>query len=368
MKIFHLVNHCRLANGNVSVAIDLACEQARRGDEPVVLSEGGYFTQLLADNGVSHIRLPHTARAPGEAARAIWSLTRLIREGAPDVLHAHMMSGSLIGFAAGRVTGTPMVTTVHNSFDGHSALMKLGDAVVAVSHAERDALLRRGFRPERVFVVYNGPLGSPRFAHSEPPPSSRKLAIMSLCGLHARKGVGDIIEAFAEVAAEFSDWSLVIGGEGPLKADLIGRAAALNLSHRISFPGQTENPIAFLAQGSIFVIASHAEPFGLATVEARRAGCAVVGTAVGGTPEVLDGGEAGLLVPPMAPPKIAQAFRALMSDPARLKTAQARAQKGLQKFTSAAMASGYGEIYQRLCAPHSVDLPMSSQGRAVRRA
>ena len=58
--------------------------------------------------------------------------------------------------------------------------------------------------------------------------------------------------------------------------------------------------------------------FPLALCEARAAGCAVLGTAVGGVPELLENGAAGLLVPPYDPAALANAFRRVLKDPAEL--------------------------------------------------
>jgi len=67
---------------------------------------------------------------------------------------------------------------------------------------------------------------------------------------------------------------------------------------------------------AVFVLASRAEPGGLVIPEARNCGCAIVATAVDGSPELLDGGHAGLLVPPQDIPALAAAIARLLDDPA----------------------------------------------------
>jgi glycosyltransferase involved in cell wall biosynthesis len=59
----------------------------------------------------------------------------------------------------------------------------------------------------------------------------------------------------------------------------------------------------------VFVLASLNEPFGLVISEAREAGFPVVASNVGGIPEALDGGEAGILVPPGDPAALVDAVR-----------------------------------------------------------
>jgi glycosyltransferase involved in cell wall biosynthesis len=93
-----------------------------------------------------------------------------------------------------------------------------------------------------------------------------------------------------------------------------------------------------------------AEPFGLAAIEARAAGCAVIATRVGGLPEVLDFGRAGVLVDPGEPSQIALALRRLMGDPAYLADMQARARANLDVFTTRRMRLDYDTVYARALA------------------
>ena len=163
LSVLHLVNHCE-RGGNVHLAVDLACEQAARGHRVVLASGGGRFVALLERSGVHHVGIEQSLRNPVRAARAAAALIALCRRDRPDVLHGHMMSGAVLGRLAGTLLGTPLVTTVHNSFDRHAWLMRLGDRVIAVSRSEGQLLLARGFPPGRLDVVVNGTLGSVRSA------------------------------------------------------------------------------------------------------------------------------------------------------------------------------------------------------------
>ncbi len=349
MKVVHLINHCDLANGNVHVAIDLICEQVRQGHEPIVFSAGGYFTDLLGRMGVRHITLEQNVRRPWLFFAATWKLLRFFRREKPDLIHAHMMSGAVIGYFVSRIIGVPLVTTVHNSFDSHSKYMKLGDGVVTVSHAEETQLLQSGIRAAKVETVLNGPLGSPRYAvEPQRPATAAAPCIISLSGLHHRKGVGDILQAFASIMDDFPAWRLLIAGEGPDEKPLLDQSIALGIGDRVTFLGKVSEPFQVLSRAEIFVIASHAEPFGLATVEAMYAGCAAIGTDVGGIPEVLAYGEAGLIVPPRSPRALADALARLMGDPALLAEYQQRAQANLGRFTTLQMYAGYNAVYERL--------------------
>jgi glycosyltransferase involved in cell wall biosynthesis len=289
--------------------------------------------------------------APSKLIKALATLVGLCREIKPDVIHAHMMSSAVLGFLASRLCRVPLVTTVHNSFDRHSSLMRLGDIVVAVSEAERRLLLSRGYPERKVVVIHNGPVGSPRETMADvAPPEIVSPCIITVSGLHARKGVKHLIVAFAQVAPEFPDWSLNIIGEGPDRNVLEGIVDSFGLRTRVHFIGPVLVPKPWLEHAEIFALASLAEPFGLVLVEARAAGCAVVASDVGGIPEVLDQGRAGQLVKPGDPAEMAAAFRNLMRHPNQLSAWRKRSIHDVDNFAVDKAARRYLAIYRNLSA------------------
>lgn len=354
MRILHLAKHCANSNGNAHVAVDLACAQAAKGHAVMYASAGGYYVDLLAAAGVSVETLDQGSRNVITIVRAIVRLLRLCTKMKPDIIHAHMMSSALFGYVVSKMTNVPLVATVHNSFDKHSILMRVGRMAVAVSHAERELLLSKGFRPDRLATVVNGPNNSPRAAwHNQEIEMDLPInmpSIATVCGLHARKGVHDILRAFARLHYDFPDWHFNIAGEGPDQAKLLALANELGITQSTHFLGPVRVPQILLRKSAIFVLASYAEPFGLAVAEARDAGCAVIATNVGGIPEVLERGEAGRLVPPGRPDLIEKELRKLMSDPDALMAWQARSKRGAQYFSVDRMAEEYERVYENLVA------------------
>ena len=65
---------------------------------------------------------------------------------------------------------------------------------------------------------------------------------MTLCGLHPRKAVGDVIAAFAEVHREFPDWHLNVVGWGPDRERLEGLVTEQGLESAVHFLGSTTAP------------------------------------------------------------------------------------------------------------------------------
>jgi glycosyltransferase involved in cell wall biosynthesis len=347
LRVIHIAKHCGYANGSVHVAVDLACVQAKAGYDVLFASGGGTFVEMLEQHGVRHVTLQQDQRKPFTMLASAVGLVGLCREVRPSVLHAHMMGGAVIGYAASLVTGVPLVTTVHNSYDRHSILMRLGHRVVAVSNAERDHLIERGYKPERVVAVWNAPINSPRETFMRNTQEFRLAGpcITAVCALHRRKGVFDLIDACATLFADFPEWRLYIAGEGPDRTTLEAQAAQRGIADRVIFLGFVYDPRSLYQQSEIFVLASYADPGSLSIGEARAAGCAIVATAVGGTTEMLEHGKAGRLVCPGDPQQLALELRALMTDPAKRAALSVAARTGSDVFDVRRLVGDYERAY-----------------------
>jgi glycosyltransferase involved in cell wall biosynthesis len=262
--------------------------------------------------------------------KALQKLRDVVRDWRPDVIHAHMMTSALLARPICSLAGVPLVTSVHNEFEKSAILMAVGDRVIAVSDAVGQAMLRRGVAKRQLRVVLNGTIGAARLANAaSTAPAFARPAILFVAGLHPRKGLPDLLEAFDAVHARFPEARLYVVGGGPFRERYEELARARRSAAAISFLGPQPNPIPFMRNADIFVLPSHAEPAGLVLSEAREAGCAVIASNVGGIPEMLERGEAGLLVPPRDPAALAQALSALLSDPAELRKWRERSQINL---------------------------------------
>lgn len=349
MRVLHVLNHTYRLNGHVHAAVDLACAQAALGHEVAVCSAGGSFDALLEAHGVETIVLDQERR-PGTALKAITALIGHVRRRRFDVVHAHMMTSALLAWPACRLAGIPLVTTVHNEFQKSSILMGIGTRVIAVSGAVGRSMGRRGVPASRLRVVLNGTIGAARFAGADATP--RRLAspsVLFVGGLHPRKGLSDLVAAFAIVHRSNPAAHLTIVGEGPHRADYEAAAAASGAGAAITFTGAQENPRAYLLGADIFVLPSHADPAPLVLSEAREAGCAIVATDVDGIPELLEGGTAGILVPPHDPERLAAAILSLVEDPAVLATWRRNSQYNIDHMKIERVAHDTLAIYAECC-------------------
>ncbi len=329
----HFLNHTQHYNGHVNVAVDLACVQSRMGHSVSIVSGGGDFDALFAAYSVKHIVIDQK-RTLTNIIRATNKLRSTISSFSPDVIHTHMMASTGLAFILRRFMKFKLVTTVHNDFERTAVIMGLGDRVIAVSQAVADSMERRGIPRSKLRVVLNGTIGSPRLSAATPPAKIfNRPAITFVGGLHPRKGVDDLIRAFKTVCARVPAAFLYLIGGGPYRQAYEELAAQTGFGERIHFCGCQSDPRPSLLGSDLFVLASHAEPAGLVLTEAREAGCAIIATSVGGIPEMLDGGNAGVLIPPRRPDLLANAIIKVLSDKTVLTHLRVRSRSNLNHFT-----------------------------------
>ena len=130
-----------------------------------------------------------------------------------------------------------------------------------------------------------------------------------------RKGLSDLIEALA--ALERGRFELEIIGSGPDERNLKDLAARLGVSREVIFAGsvsRSEIPGRY-RDADIFTLASWEEAFGNVFAEAMASGLPIVGSTVGGIPELVEHGKNGYLVPPREPGALAAAIRLLADNP-----------------------------------------------------
>ena len=350
MKIIHVLNDIQeIGNGIVNVAIDLACLQAKNGHHVAVASNGGGYEILLSKYGVKHFHL-NQQRALLNIFKAGIIYRQIIQDFQPDIVHAHMMTGMVLASSLRFGYNYGLVSTVHNEFQRQSILMGLADRVIAVSQAVKDNMAQRGISSDKLRVICNGTLGSPR------KPVEREFqdlqwshpTIVTVAGMYLRKGIHVLIEAFEQIADSFPQVNLYIVGNGPDKEQFEAQAQQLSCVDRIHFEGYQPEPQRYLNPSDIFVLASLRDPCPLVLSEARQAGSAIIATDVDGIPEALDYGEAGILVPVEDSKALADCLTKLLSDSNKLQEWKSRASQNLERLNVNRVFQETLNVYQEL--------------------
>ena len=299
-------------------------------------------------------------------ARRVPSLARLLRAERPAVFHAHLSwpLAAKYGLAAAVLARVPAVVATVQLIPKHeidrSSLLQLRalsagvGRYIAVSRDVATELVERFRWPAgKIEVVYNA-VQLERFEVSESPAlraqitGGRERPVVLTCArLDEQKGHAVLLRA----AAEIPDALFVLAGEGPERAALEAQAAELGIADRVLFLGHRTDIPELLAASDVFALPSLYEGSSLAVLEAMAAGRAVVSSAIGGTDELIDDGETGLLVPPGDAGALAAALRRLLSDSALRASSARRARQRVERdFTSDAMARSVERIYEELLA------------------
>ena len=349
-----------IGNGIVNVAVDIACTQAALGHDVAFFSSGGEYEGLLEKHGVRH-HLIKFSKSPLALPGTLWRFRKLIKAERPCIVHAHMMSPAIVGYLGQVFARYALITHVHNEFQRSARIMGVGDRVIAVSQSVMDSMSRRGISSQKLALVRNGTIGTPRRRKEadESTASLKRPSVVTIAGLYARKGIADLLRAF-EALPKDSSAHLYIVGDGPDRGIFRELAESCSSRDRIHFEGFQRDPHAYVKATDIFVLASHREPFGLVLAEAREGGCAIIASRVDGIPEALDDGQAGLLFPPGDVPALTGAMLRLLEDTEFRRGLAKRASENVAWLTVSRMTREVLEIYEA-----SVKTKRSSRGTSV---
>jgi alpha-maltose-1-phosphate synthase len=265
-----------------------------------------------------------------------------------DLVHSHTWYANLAGHVASLLYDIPHVVTVHSleplrpwkaeQLGGGYALsswcertaVESAAAVIAVSRGMRDDLLAAypAVPGERVRVIHNGI----DTAEYSPDPATDVLerygvdpgapTVVFVGRVTRQKGLPVLLRAAADIDPAVQ--LVICAGQADtpeIEAEVSGLAGQLRSSRAgvvwLSEMLAKREVIQLLTHATVFACPSLYEPLGIVNLEAMACGTAVVGSRVGGIPEVVADGETGLLVPPGDPAALACAINALAADERR---------------------------------------------------
>jgi len=302
-------------------------------------------------------------------AAGVWSAARLARRERYPLIHVHWpLPQALLGMAARRAGGGRLVATFYGA-ELHLArrvpamkpvlrsLARACDQTVAISSfTARQVEEVTGVQP--VVIPYGAALGP--VSDVAPPGEGRSgqgpRQILFAGRLIERKGLPVLLRALALVAEE-RDVVLHLVGEGHERPGLERLASELGIERRVHFHGwvSQEELDRLYRDCDLFVLPSvvdsggDTEGLGVVLIEALRYRKPVIGSEVGGIPDIIEDGVSGLLVPPGEPRALAAAIRRVLDDPA---LARRLGEDGFQyvaeKFDWERIADQMADLYHSL--------------------
>jgi len=297
---------------------------------------------------VAHRPWDHLAGANQALGVVSTDLSMAAAAGSADLVHSHTWYANLAGHLAALLYGVPHVATVHSleplrpwkaeqlggGYEVSSwcerTSLESAAAIIAVSNGMRSDVLNTypAIPAGRVRVIHNG-IDTTEYA---PDPRTDVLerygvdparpSVIFVGRITRQKGVPVLLHAAAglDPAAQ-----LVLCAGQPDTPELAAEVEGLVADLRAARSGVIWIPemlpkhavIQLLSHATVFACPSLYEPLGIVNLEAMACGTAVVGSAVGGIPEVVSDGETGLLVPPDDPAALAVALNTLVGDAER---------------------------------------------------
>lgn len=302
--------------------------------------------------------------------------------GTADLVHSHTWYANLAGHLAALQHSVPHVVTVHSleplrpwkaeQLGGGYALsswcertaVEAAAAVIAVSGAMRDDLLAvyPQLDPQRARVIRNG-IDTSQYS---PDPATDVLerygidpgrpSVLFVGRITRQKGLPVLLRAAASLDPAVQ--LVICAGQADTPgieaevSDLVrGLSAARSGVWWLQGMLPRREVIQLLTHATVFACPSEYEPLGIVNLEAMACGTAVVASAAGGIPEVVDDGVTGLLVPPGDPGALAAALGELTSDPQRAaQMGRLGRQRAVAEFGWHAVAAQTAALYEELAA------------------
>lgn len=236
--------------------------------------------------------------------------------------------------------------------------VRRAEATVVLTERIRRVYVERGLTtPDRVHVVPDGvrlDVFRPSPAELEPETGDQPPVVL-YCGRFApEKGWADYVEAAAQLIVEGSNARFVMCGDGNELKHCRAELRRLGIQNRVELRGHLERDqiAAEIKTAAVVVIPSRHEELGGTVLEALTAGRAVVVTEVGGLPEVVDHGQAGLIVPPCDPAALAAAVRKHLESPELRREHGLAGMRRAARFDLHEVTRQLAEVYGSVRARH----------------
>ena len=344
-------------------------EQKLQVDLVVAKAEGAYLSKIP-----ENVRLVNLAAKPPVILSKTLALKQYLQQEQPDFLISTLdiLSSATWAKRLARVN-TKVVMCVQTNLsqqfqDRHGMLMKKAkwavvqrfypwaDAIVTASAGVARDLEKNAKIPLRQLTVIHNPVVTPDFSQkaqetvdhpwfgaNQPP------VLLGVGRIVKQKSFATLVEAFAQVRQRHPARLMILGEVDPrepqVKPELDRLIEKYGLQADVAFPGFVENPYAYMAKASVFVLSSIYEGFGNVVAEAIATGTSVVSTdCESGPAEILGKDQYGKLVPVGDPEAMADAIVALLEQPTDAQLLKERS----QAFTIDCIVRQYLEVLNKL--------------------
>ena len=309
--------------------------------------------------------------------KAVFDLSKIIKDGAIDIVHSHDRRADLIGALAAKLAGVKAVTTVHDKINMNQSgrrtsgvssriycmiLRKAFAKVIAVSAATRDDVIdQAGCHAQDVVHIVNGMDLERLNLKPDKEKVAEEIGIEKdkrIVGFVARlrgenfgkKGITYLIEAASAIVKEFGDVRFVVVGvedEAELKLKELARLKGVD--DYFDFIHYQRSVLDIMSLFSVIVLPSLFEGLPRSLMEGMALGIPAVATRIDGVKELIEDGKSGLLTEPASSEDLASAILKVLKDEnlAR-RLSEAGRLRIAEHFDGKVMARETGELYKTL--------------------
>ena len=344
-------------------ALELILALRERGHEFVVVARQDDPSERPIDQyeGVPIYRLPFWKAFADRNLEQLHDtrkrFARLRETFAPDLVHLHCLGPTALFFLeSSKNFSTPLLVTLTGMAFEKECGLQLFERVLRLSNwvtGKSKAILHRAHHivpgiEHRSSVIYRGRKDLFREPSSSPPPGRR---IVCVGRLAKEKGFDLAVSAFACIALRYPDLEMVIAGDGPERSPLEKQTESLGLSEKVKWLGwiAPANVQALLATSQLVLVPSRWEGLPRVAVEAALMARPVIGTKVGGIPELIVHGETGLLTEAENEEALVQAIMFVLDHPERAFVMGQNARRlALEQFNLERCIDSYENLYNQL--------------------
>ncbi len=352
LKVIHVITDMKIGGAGRWLLNFLKNYDRKQLDLKVVVPRGSMLKAEVEALDIPVIEIPGIGDKSLDLA-SIQAFYGLFKKEKPEVVHTH---ASLSARFAARGAGVKAIVHTKHCIDPLKTGVKktiaaiinngLSSSMTAVSEAVAQNLLENGAPKEKVKVIYGGVDELRQLEESEIQNLRQSYGVKEqeiLFGMVARlaevKNHRYLLEAAELALKEREDIKFILAGTGPLEESLKSLAAEKGLQGQVIFTGFIKDVESIYNIIDVNMITSNTEAQCLALVEGMTLGKPMIGTQVGGVPELIKQGETGLLVPLKQPRALADAILALAADKElRESMGQKARQLMQQKFSASKMA------------------------------
>nr|NNM90819.1 N-acetyl-alpha-D-glucosaminyl L-malate synthase BshA [Bacilli bacterium] len=357
--------------GSGAVATELGKALAKRGHEVHFIVSGipfrlGLFQEGIYVHEVETANYPVLQSTPYDLALAA-KMAEVIERYDLDILHVHYaIPYAVCAFLANEMLGDrkiPIITTLHGTDITVLAqdpllrdVIRLGieksHAVTAVSQSLIDQT-NELFSPKcPIIKVYNF-VDTDAYHRTEQIGWRHHIApndepiLLHMSNFRAVKRIPDVISIFRRVRDRVAA-KLLLVGEGPELDKAWKQVDELDLKRDVIFLGKRDEVASLLSLADLLLLPSAKESFGLVALEAMACGVPVIGTGIGGIPEVVEHGVSGYLTDLGEVEKMADYAITLLQDRSLWQIFSDQARTRALAFSLPEKVNDYEQLYERL--------------------